>query len=382
MSERRSEAPLSGVRVIEMVGLGPGPFVGMLLADLGAEVIAIDRHHKQEVPALEVDIHRRGKKSIILDLKDADGVEILLKLIGSADVLFEGFRPGVMEKLGLGPEVCISENPKLIYGRMTGWGQDGPLAKAAGHDINYLAITGALHAMGAPSDPPVPPLNLVGDYGGGMFLALGIVAALHHVKVSGQGQVIDAAMVDSVNVLMSLFHSLNASGMWTNSRQANFLDGGAHFYRCYETADNLYVSLGAIERPFMKLFVDITGINPDILAAHFNPDLWPEKTLALTELFKQKTQQQWCDLLSGTDVCFAPVIPFWQAHLHPHNKARGNFVEVDGVVQPAPAPRFSKTPNRRCQAPSTPGGHSQEILQSIGISKAEAEKLLSSGVVN
>lgn len=376
-----SKGPLAGVKIVEMVGLGPGPFVGMLLADLGADVIAIDRRHKGAAPQLEVDIHRRGKRSIVLDLKSPKGNEILLDLVRQSDAIFEGFRPGVMEKLGIGPEKCLNINSALVYGRMTGWGQDGPLANSAGHDLNYLSVTGAIQALGLAGQVPSPPLNLVGDYGAGVFLALGMVSAILHSRTTGEGQVIDASMVEGVNILMTLFHSLNASGMWNKQRSANFLDGGAHFYRCYQTADQKYISLGAIEKPFMKIFVELTGVDSEMLCGHMNPELWPERSQQLEALFKQKTQQEWCDLLEGSDACFAPVIPFWEAHEHMHNKERGSFKDVDGVIQPIPTPRFSATPTRECARPTSAGEHTEEILTSLGFSQAEVSDLFNLNII-
>lgn len=377
----KSNGPLAGVKIIEMVGIGPGPFVGMLLADMGADVIAIDRKHKSEVPQLKIDIHRRGKKSIILDLKSDSGKKIFMDLIAGSDAIFEGFRPGVMEKLDIGPEQCLTVNPKLVYGRMTGWGQDGPLASCAGHDINYLSITGALHAMGVDASPPSPPLNLVGDYGAAMFLALGLVCGVFHSRNTGVGQVIDSSMVEGVNVLMSLFHSLNANGMWNKQREHNFLDGGAHYYRCYETLDGKYISLGAIERSFMKLFTELSGLESEILAAHAQPELWPENVTKLKQVFKQKTQSEWCNLLEGTDCCFSPVIPFWEAKNHFHNVARGSFVDVEGFTQPIPAPRFSKTSTRKCSVPAKAGQHTEEILSQLGYEKNEINGMYLNDVV-
>jgi alpha-methylacyl-CoA racemase len=376
------QGPLAGLRIIELVGLGPGPFVGMMLADMGAEVIAIDRLGKSEAPQLCVDIHRRGKRSMILDLKSAEGKAVFLQLCAGAAAVFEGFRPGVMEKLGLGPEVCLQHNPALVYGRMTGWGQTGPLAPAAGHDINYLAITGALHAMGARDSAPVPPLNLVGDYAGGMFLAYGLVCAILSSKTSGAGQVIDAAMVDGVNVMMTLFHSLLASAMWNKERSSNFLDGGAPYYRCYVTRDDKFIALGAIERPFMQIFTEKSGASADLLQGHTHPHLWPQHGAALAALFRTRTQQAWCELLEGTDACFAPVIPFWEAHQHAHNIARGNFTVIDGVIQPSPAPRFSATPAAVTRGPVAPGADTHAILQALGYDPQAIEALQASGAVS
>ncbi|WP_342806322.1 CaiB/BaiF CoA-transferase family protein [Alteromonas sp. M12] len=358
--------PLQGVRVIELVGLGPGPFVGMMLADMGAEVIAVDRISKSEAPQLKVDIHRRGKKSIILDLKQSRDKDILLMLCKSADAIFEGFRPGVAEKLGIGPDICMAVNPKLVYGRMTGWGQDGPLANVAGHDINYIALTGALHAIGFDGELPTPPLNLVGDYAGGMFLAFGMVCAILNARQTGNGQIVDAAMVDGVNTLMSLFHSLHASDMWRKERSSNFLDGGAPYYRVYKTSDDKYVSLGAIEKQFMRIFIEKAKLPDAVLEAHQDPKKWPIVSDILTKTFLTKTQKQWCDLLEGTDACFAPVLPFWEAAEHPANSKRQGFMTLDGVVQPSPAPRFSNTPCKVDLMLKKPGQHSKSILRSLG----------------
>ena len=368
--------PLSGLKIIELVGLGPGPFVGMLLADLGAEVIAVDRMGNSEAPQLAVDIHRRGKKSIVLDLKSATGKEVFFKLCQESAAVFEGFRPGVVEKLGIGPEACLEKNPSLVYGRMTGWGQTGPLAKSAGHDINYIALTGALHAMGFKNSVPTPPLNLIGDYAGGMFLALGLVSAILYAKNTGEGQVIDAAMVDGVNILMTLFHSFYASHMWGPERESNLLDGGAHFYRCYRTKDDKFISLGAIEKPFMKLFIEKAELSSDLIQAHNNPAQWPESSQELEQVFAARTQQQWCDLLENTDACFAPVIPFWEAPNHFHNIEREAFLTANDVVQPTPAPRFSKTQLDTNGIPVNAGADSEHILSELGYSEADIKKII------
>jgi alpha-methylacyl-CoA racemase len=336
--------PLAGLKVIEMVGLGPGPFAGMLLADMGAEVIAVERPGGVSIN-LPHDICRRGKTRIELDVKTRQGRAAVLDYITNADVLIEGNRPGVMERLGLGPEDCWKANPRLVYGRMTGWGQDGPLAQAAGHDLNYIALAGALHPMGDPDSAPPVPLNLVGDYGGGaMFLAFGVMAAVYEAQTSGKGQVVDAAMVDGASLMMSMFHSLRASGWWTEARGANFLDGGAHFYGNYICADGKYISLGAIELPFMKVLVDKAGLPADWLDKHMDATAWPELKAELTRLIASRTQAEWCDLLEGSDACFAPVLPFWEAPDHPHALARRAFITREGVIEPAPAPRFSRTP--------------------------------------
>ncbi len=369
--------PLDGIRVIEMVGIGPGPFVGMMLADMGAEVIAVDRKTASEAPQLKIDIHRRGKRSVIINLKSEDGKAALLDLCKSADAIFEGFRPGVMENLGVGPDVCMAQNPKLVFGRMTGWGQTGPLSAAAGHDLNYIALTGALHAIGDKDAPPPPPLNLIGDYGGAMFMAFGLVSAILNTRATGKGQVIDVAMVDAVNSLMGMFHSGMASGIWAKQRESNFLDGGAPYYCCYETSDGKYVSLGAIEYPFMKEFVARSGAPESVLQGHKNPASWPAVREELTTFFKTRTLREWCDLLEGSDACFAPVIPVWEAHEHPHNKARENFVDIEGVLQPAPCPRYSRTHAEIRRAPVTAGEDSLAIFESLGYDEARINRLMS-----
>ncbi len=359
--------PLSGYRIIEVVGIGPGPFAGMMFADMGAEVIAVDRAGPGLL-ALSVDINRRGKRSIELDLKSEDGKTAFLKLCETADALFEGFRPGVMEKLGLGPDEIAAVNPKLVYGRMTGWGQTGPLAETAGHDINYIALSGALHAVGPAGSPPTVPLNLMADYGGGgMMLAFGLVCALLEAQKSGKGQTIDVSMVEGSSALMSLFHSLKESGLWAPKRGANLLDGGAHFYGTFETSDGEFVSLGAIEPQFMQLFVEKTGLDATWMQNHMNPAEWPRLKAELADLLKTKTSSQWQTLLDGTDACFAPILPFWEAHKHPHNKARKSFVEVDGLMQPAPTPKFSRTEPEISSGPAKKGADTEAILQELGL---------------
>ncbi len=360
--------PLSGYRIIEVVGIGPGPFAGMMFADMGADVIAVDRPGNG-ASEMAVDINRRGKRSIELDLKTRDGRETFLKLCETADALFEGYRPGVMEKFGLGPDDMAAVNPKLVYGRMTGWGQTGPLAKTAGHDINYIALSGALHAMGPAGAPPSPPLNLVGDYGGGaMMLAFGLVSAMLEAQKSGKGQTVDVSMVEGASLLMSLFHSMAASHRWAPARGVNLLDGGTHFYGTYETKDGEHVSFGAIEPHFMQIFVERAGLDESWMQNHFNPGEWPRLKQELTILFKTKTSAEWQELLEGTDACFAPAIPFWEAHKHPHNVARGSFVEVDGLVQPGPAPKFSRTKPEIAHGPAKKGADTDTILKELGIS--------------
>ena len=335
--------PLAGIKIIEIAGIGPGPFAGMLLADMGAEVISVERQSDKSGRRLP-DCSRRGKKSIALNLKNPAAVETLLQMVESADALFEGFRPGVMEKLGLGPEDCLARNPKLVYGRMTGWGQDGPLAKTAGHDINYISLTGALHAIGRADSKPVPPLNLVGDYGGGsMFLVMGMLAALLEAKNSGKGQVVDAAMTDGSANLMAMFNSLHAMGMWSSQRAANMLDSGAHFYDTYETSDGKFVSIGSIEPQFYALLCEKAELDPEVFGGQYDMQEWPGMSDKLADIMKTKTRDEWCEIMEGTDVCFAPVLDFLEAQQHPHNQARNTYVDIDGMTQPAPAPRFSRT---------------------------------------
>ncbi|KQP13095.1 CaiB/BaiF CoA-transferase family protein [Pseudorhodoferax sp. Leaf267] len=334
--------PLQGLKVIEMAGIGPGPFCAMLLADMGAEVVRIERPGTRANPH---DILARGRSVLQLDLR-ADGAAAgVLDAIASADVLIEGFRPGVMERLGLGPAACHARNPRLVYGRMTGWGQHGPLAKAAGHDINYIAISGALHAIGRSGEAPVPPLNYVGDFGGGaMLLAFGLLAALHETQRSGQGQVVDAAMTDGAALLSAMMLGMKAAGQWSNQRGENMLDGGAHFYDTYACADGKYVAIGAIEPQFYALLRERCGIADDpAFDAQLDTDRWPLLKLRMADLFRTRTRDAWCALLEGTDACFAPVLDWDEAPAHAHNVARQTFVEVGGLVQPAPAPRFSRT---------------------------------------
>ncbi len=359
--------PLKGIKIIEMVGLGPGPFAGMLLADMGAEVVMIERPGSS-VPKGTPDCNRRGKKSVILNLKDKKDIEILLKMIEKADVLFEGFRPGVMERLGLGSDICLKRNPKLVYGRMTGWGQYGPLSNAAGHDLNYISLTGALHAIGKKDEKPTVPLNLVGDYGGGgMFLVTGILAALLEVKNSGKGQVIDVAMTDGSALLMSIFHTLHAFGQWVPERSSNWLDSGTHFYDTYETQDGKYISIGSIEPQFHKELIDKLELDNQYFAEQYNTGKWAEMKSILEEKFKTKTRDEWCDLLEGSDVCFAPVLDFTEAPGHHHNQARKTYIELDGIQQPAPAPRFSRTVSEIKSGSPESGADKDQILKDWGI---------------
>lgn len=360
--------PLKGVRIIEVVGIGPGPFAGMMLADMGAEVIAVDRPSPASPTDMKVDINRRGKRSIEIDLKSDDGKETFLKLCETADALFEGYRPGVMEKLGLGPDEVAARNPKLVYGRMTGWGQTGPLAHTAGHDINYISLSGALHAIGPKDGPPAIPLNLIGDYGGGgMMLAYGLVCGILEATCSGKGQTIDVSMVEGSSALMSIFHSLMKNFRWAPARGINLLDGGAHFYGTFETKDGEHVSFGAIEPQFMQVFIEKTGLDETWMHNHMQPGEWPRLKEELTVLFKSKTQAEWCNLLDGTDACFAPILPFWEAHKHPHNQARDSFIEVDGTMQPAPTPKFSRTAPKVTHGPVEKGADTEAILKELGL---------------
>lgn len=370
--------PLQGIKVVEFQGIGPGPFAAMLLSDMGAEVIRIDRKGGRMPGKTEVTY--RGRMAVALDLKKPEAVEAALKLIDRADALIEGFRPGVMERLGLGPNVCLARNRRLVYGRMTGWGQTGPLAQAAGHDINYIALTGALHGIGNAGRKPVPPLNLVGDFGGGaLYLAFGIVCGLVEASRSGKGQVVDAAMTDGAASLMAMFYGMNAAGMWRDERGVNLLDSGAHFYDTYETKDGKYVALGSIEPQFYRELLEKTGITDPAFEMQMNPQGWPELKEKLAAVIKTKTRDEWDAIMLGSDVCYAPVLSLKEAPRHPHNVARETFVEIDGVVQPAPAPRFSRT------VPKVQGGvmgpDPEASLSAWGFSRAEIEKLSQVGAI-
>ena len=379
--------PLDGIRIIEIAGIGPGPFAAMLLADLGADVLRVDRAQAVAPDAAAADrphwdLLNRGRRSIGVDLKNPDGVATVLKLVEQADALIEGFRPGVAERLGIGPEDCWSRNPRLVYGRMTGWGQDGPYASAAGHDINYIALAGALHPIGRAGEAPVPPLNLVGDFGGGgMFLALGVLAALLEAQRSNQGQVVDAAMVDGAAVLTTMFHAFRHIGMWTEERGTNLLDTGAHFYDVYQCADGEYVSVGSIEPQFYAELRRLAGLEAPEWNAQMDKSQWPDLKAKLADVFKQKTRAEWCEIMEHTDVCFAPVLSLSEAPEHPHNKARQTFVDVAGVVQPAPAPRFSRTPGAIDSPPAQPGRHTDEALVDWGIPADEVAKLRETGAI-
>ena len=375
--------PLAGLRVVELQGIGPGPFCGMMLADMGAEIIRVDRSAAVGSGARSSDVLARGRKSVAVDLKNPEGVETVLKLVESADVLLEGFRPGVTERLGLGPDVCLARNPKLIYGRMTGWGQTGTMAHAAGHDINYISLSGVLHAIGEGNSRPTPPLNLVGDFGGGgMLLAFGIVAALYERATSGQGQVIDAAMTDGSALLMNSIFGLMSQGVWNQNRGSNLLDGGAHFYGTYETKDGKHVSLGSIEPQFYALLLEKTGLDQDPdLAKQMSRDDWPMLREKLAAVMATKTRDEWDGIMLGTDICYAPILNFEEAVEHPHNQARQTFVNSADITQAAPAPRFSRTEPELPQPPVAPGQHTDEILAGIGLDAAAIVDLKESGAV-
>lgn len=364
--------PLAGLKIVEMVGLGPAPFCGMLLADMGAELIRIDRPGKR-TPGTSVDVLARGRPTLEVDLKQADAVAAVLALIDQADALIEGYRPGVMEKLGLGPDVCLARQPRLVYGRMTGWGQHGPLANVPGHDINYISLTGALHAIGTAEATPTVPLNYIGDFGGGgMLLAFGVLAALHEAGRSGCGQVVDAAMTDGSALLSAMMYGLHGQGMWSNCRGQNMLDGGAHFYGTYACADGRWLSVGAIEPQFYASLLQLAGLDDPRFKRQMDAAQWPELKAALAAVFAQRTRAQWCDLLEGSDACVAPILDWDEAPQHPHNKARDTFVEIDGTLQPAAAPRFSRTPGAARSASAT---NAQEILQRWQVDVA-AQKIL------
>lgn len=379
--------PLSGITVVEMAGIGPGPFAGMMLADLGATVIRVDRLSgggglSAALSAGRADVVSRGRSSIAVDLKSAEGVELVLRLVDSADALIEGYRPGVMERLGLGPSTCLERNPRLVFGRMTGWGQDGPLARAAGHDINYIALSGVLGAVGRRGETPVPPLNLVGDYGGGgMLLAYGVVAALLSASRTGTGQVVDAAMVDGSALLMAQFYGMRALGRWTEERGSNLLDTGAPFYDVYESADGGFLSVGPLEPAFFAILLERLGILDIDVASQYDPRSWPVLRRRLAAEFASRTREAAEETFADVDGCVFPVLSMSEAPLHPHNVARGTFVTRDDVVQPAPAPRFSATPTHLELPPPAVGEHTDAILAGLGLSAGEVRRLREAGVV-
>jgi len=373
--------PLAGIKVLELEAIGPGPFAGMLLADMGADVLVLDRPEASDLGLKRerwYDVLMRGKRSVTLDLKGKNGPEVTLQLIEHADALIEGFRPGVMERLGLGPEAALARNPKLVYGRMTGWGQDGPLAARAGHDLNYIALAGVLHAFGRRGEPPVPPLNLVGDFGGGgMLLGFGIACALLEAGRSGKGQVVDAAMVEGASLLAAMFSGFLASNTWSEERGVNVLDTGAPWYDVYETKDSKYVSVAAIEARFYDALLGKLGLKD--LPQH-DRARWPQMRELFQQKLKEKTRNEWCEVFEGSDACFAPVLTFSEAREHPHNRARKAFLEVAGVEQPAPAPRFSRTPGAVRRAPPERGEGGAAALADWGFSAAEVEGLRSRGL--
>ena len=378
--------PLAGLRIIELAGIGPGPFCGMLLSDLGAEVIRIDRASwareadRSQPPA---DLLNRGRRSIAVDMKTAAGLEAVLRLTDGADALFEGFRPGVCERLGIGPEVCLERNPRLVFGRMTGWGQEGPYEQMAGHDINYIALSGALHTIGRKGEAPVPPLNLVGDFGGGgLLLAYGMLAALLEAQRTGKGQVVDAAMVDGAAILMTMFYGMHAAGRWHAERGTNRLDTGSHFYEVYETADGKYVAVGSMEPQFYAELVRLTGLDQNgSLPDQLDEEQWPAMKERLAAIFRSKTRAEWQGIMEGSDSCFAPVLSLAEAPDHPHARHRKAFVEVGGVTQPAPAPRFSRTACEVQGPPVHPGEHSDDLLREAGYSDSEISGLRAEGAV-
>ena len=376
--------PLQGIKVVEIAGIGPGPFCAMMLADMGADVIRVDR--AQGVSGLpgnnSKDLINRGRRSVGVDLKNPDGVETVLRLVENADALVEGFRPGVAERLGIGPEPCLERNPRLVYGRMTGWGQDGPMAQAAGHDINYISLAGALEPIGRAGERPLPPLNLIGDFGGGgMLLAYGIVCGVLEAQRSGKGQVVDAAMVDGAAVLMTFVHGLKAMDFWNDERGTNLLDTGAWFYEVYETADGKFVSVGSLEPQFYAELLRLTGLESEDLPPQMDRTTWPAMKERLAEVFRTKTRDEWREIMEGTDVCFAPVLSMDEAPDHPHNRARNTFVEVDGVTQPGPAPRFSRTVPEIQAPPPIPGQHTDEALAAWGFPASDIAKLRETGAV-
>lgn len=373
------QGPLTGLKIVEFAGIGPGPFCGMLLSDLGADVVRIDR--KGVGRGAPSDIGSRGRRSVALDLKQPASVETCLKLMEKADGIIEGFRPGVMERLGLGPDVALKRNPKLVFGRMTGWGQTGPLSHSAGHDMNYIAITGALHAIGT-DDKPVPPLNLVGDFGGGaLYLAFGLMAGIIQARETGKGQVVDCAMSDGAASLMAMFYGMKAAGGWKETRRSNLLDGGAHFYDTYQCSDGKWVSVGSIEPQFYALLLEKTGITDPEFQKQMDRSAWPSLRAKLAAVIATKTRDEWTTIMGGTDVCFAPILDLDEAPKHPHNVARQTFVEVAGVTQPAPAPRFSATPGAIQGPPPAIGAHNREALTDWGFSSADIDALNASGAL-
>lgn len=377
--------PLQGVTIVELAGIGPGPFCGMMLSDMGATVVRVDRAsavRDQNPDQPPPDVLGRGRSSIGVDLKQPEGVEVVLRLVEQADGLIEGFRPGVTERLGLGPDDCMARNPKLVYGRMTGWGQDGPYANAAGHDINYISLAGALEPIGRRGEAPVPPLNMLGDFGGGgMLLAFGMVCGILEARQSGSGQVVDAAMVDGAATLVSFIWGLKAAGLWESERGTNLLDTGAPCYDVYRCADDRYISIGSLEPQFYAELLDKTGLSVEDLGNQHDRAVWPSAKDRLAEVFAAKTQAEWCELMEHSDVCFAPVLSMEEATRHPHNVHRGTFVDVGGMTQAGPAPRFSRTSARVQGAAAHPGEHTDDVLARFGFSADDADRLRDCGAV-
>ena len=373
--------PLSGIRIVEFAGIGPGPFCAMMLADMGADVIRIDRNRLKGRGG-KFDVLGRGRRSLAVNLKQPEAVAAVLRLVQQADGLIEGYRPGVMERLGLGPTECLASNRRLVYGRVTGWGQDGPLADAAGHDINYIALSGALHASGRAGDKPTPAINLVGDFGGGgMYLAFGLVCGILNSRATGQGQVVDAAMIDGSASLMSMIYGFRAQNIWNDARGTNVADSGAHFYDSYECKDGEYITLGSVEPKFYSILLEKAQLSDPAFQNQMDRDSWQNLKEKTAEVIRTKTRAQWCAIMEGTDVCFAPVLNMEEAPKHPHNLARGTFIQIDGVTQPAPAPRFSGTPTEKPTSPPKIGQHSHEILQDWGFAEKEILALQKCGAI-
>lgn len=384
MAKPRS-GPLAGLKIVEFAGIGPAPMTGMLLSDLGAEIVIVDRLEPSglgiEKPT-RFDITRRGRRSVALDLKRKEGIACALDLVAQADALIEGFRPGTMERLGLGPEICLERNPRLVYGRITGWGQDGPLAKAAGHDLNYIALSGALSAIGRAGEPPAIPLNLIGDYGGGaMLLAFGLVSALLEASRSGKGQVVDAAMAEGSATLMASLFGLAAAGIHKPERGTNLLDSGGPHYETYRCADGEWITIAPIEKKFREILLGLIGFDPESFPNVNDPARWPDARKLLADRFSERSRAEWCTLLEGTDACFAPVLSLTEAPDHPHARARGSFIAIDGVTQPAPQPRFSRTPPKTPAAGEPAGASSRNVLADWGFAPATIDHLEQAGVI-
>jgi alpha-methylacyl-CoA racemase len=376
--------PLSGIRIIELAGIGPGPLAGMVLGDLGADVVRIDRINASFVldVAPKYAVHTRNRRSIAIDLRRPEAAEVVLRLVATADGFIDPFRPGVVERLGIGPDPCLKRNPKLVYGRITGWGQEGPLADKAGHDINYIALAGVLGAIGRKGEAPVPPLNLVADYaGGGMLLAVGMLAGLIESMKSGRGQVVDAAMIDGAALLLGMITGLRGAGLWSDQRGTNLLDSGAHFYEVYETRDGKHVAVGAIEPQFYANLIEKLGLADEALPAQMDRASWPAMKARFAVIFKTKTRNEWCAIMDEADTCVAPVLSMDEAPVHPHARARGAFIDVGGAIQPAPAPRFSRTPSARPEVAPGVGAHADEVLSEAKFTGGEIAALRAAGVV-